>query len=169
MDTAGRQLRACAKRAGFGAGHLVHGVGDGAPWIASQMRRRFGSQGSYLLDFFHVCEYIAAAATAIEPQPAASRAWMQTQQHRLRTQHIDAVLDALQPHLEPPDTDEEHAPVRRCHRYLSQRLQHLDYQSAISQGLPIGSGEIESAHRYIVQKRMKLPGSVYTPCYRIVA
>jgi hypothetical protein len=65
----------------------------------------------------------------------------------------------LQPHLEPVEADEPQAPVRRCHRYLSQRLEQLDYQSAIAQGLPIGSGEIESAHRYIVQQRLKLPGS----------
>jgi len=29
----------------------------------------------------------------------------------------------------------------------------------LANNLPIGSGEIESAHRYIVQKRLKLPGS----------
>lgn len=157
VDTAGRQLRACAKRAGFGQGHRVHGVGDGAPWIAKQMQQRFGSQGAYLLDFYHVCEYLSAAAKAIEPR--ASQAWLQTQQHRLKTQQIDAVLDAMQPHIEPTDTHEQQAPVRQCHRYLSQRLQQLDYESAINQGLPIGSGEIESAHRYIVQKRLKLPGT----------
>lgn len=123
------------------------------------MRQRFGSQGSYLLDFYHVSEYLGAAAKAIEPQPPACQQWLQTQQHRLRTQQPDAVLCALQPHLEPPQTDDEHAPVRQCWRYLSQRLQHLDYHSALSQGLPIGSGEIESAHRYIVHKRLKLPGT----------
>jgi len=42
---------------------------------------------------------------------------------------------------------------------LSHRQDQLDYQSAMAQGLPIGSGEIESAHRYIVQKRLKLPGA----------
>ncbi len=26
-------------------------------------------------------------------------------------------------------------------------------------GLPIGSGEIESAHRYVIQERLKLPGA----------
>jgi len=25
--------------------------------------------------------------------------------------------------------------------------------------LPIGSGEVESAHRYVIQKRLKLPGA----------
>ena len=125
VDTAGRQLRACAKRAGFGKGHRVHGVGDGAPWIASQMRQRFGSQGSYLLDFYHVCEYLDAAAKAIEPQPQSSQEWLKTQKHRLQTQQIDAVLAALQPHLEPAQADEPQAPVRQCHRYLSQRLEQL--------------------------------------------
>jgi len=28
--------------------------------------------------------------------------------------------------------------------------------------LPIGSGEIESAHRYIIQRRLKLPGAWWT-------
>jgi hypothetical protein len=35
----------------------------------------------------------------------------------------------------------------------------LDYQKALSEGLPIGSGEIESAHRYVIQKRLKLAGA----------
>jgi len=31
-------------------------------------------------------------------------------------------------------------------------------QSAIAADLPIGSGEIESAHRYVIQERLKLSG-----------
>ncbi len=159
VDTAGRQLRACAKRAGFGKGHRVHGVGDGAPWIAAQVKQRFGSQGSYLLDFYHVCEYLSDAAKAIEPQPSAQQAWLSVQKQRLKDQQPDAVMNALHAQLEPAQTADDQAPVRRCHRYLSQRLHQLDYRSAIEQDLPIGSGEIESAHRYIVQKRLKLPGA----------
>jgi hypothetical protein len=37
------------------------------------------------------------------------------------------------------------------------------YPGALDQGLPIGSGEIESAHRYIIQQRLKLPGAWWTP------
>jgi hypothetical protein len=159
VNIAGRQLRACAKRAGFGVGHRVHGLGDGAPWIAAQVKQRFGSQGSYLLDFYHVCDYLSAAAQAIETQPGAQQAWLSTQKDRLCNEQPDEVVQALHAHLEPADTEEDQAPVRRCHRYLCQRLNQLDYKGALSQGLPIGSGEIESAHRYIVQKRLKLPGS----------
>ena len=43
-------------------------------------------------------------------------------------------------------------------RYLLNRMDQLNYQDALNKALPIGSGEIESAHRYVVQKRLKLPG-----------
>lgn len=159
VDTAGKQLRACAKRAGFGAGHRVHGVGDGAPWIATQVKQRFGSQGSYLLDFYHVCDYLSAAAEAINAQAAQRQSWLDKQKQRLKGQGLDALLNELKEHMEAAATPEEDAPVRRCHRYLSQRQDQLDYEGAIRQGLPIGSGEIESAHRYLIQKRLKLPGA----------
>ncbi len=60
-EAAGRQLLACAVRAGFGANSRVHAVGDGAPWIVGQVEEQFGDQGSYLIDFYHVCEYLSAA------------------------------------------------------------------------------------------------------------
>jgi hypothetical protein len=163
VETAGKQLRACAKRAGFGKGHCVHGVGDGAPWIAAQVKENFGGQGSYLVDFFHVCEYLSAAALAIHAQAAAQQQWLQTQKERLKTQGLGLLLNELQANLESSDTVDELAPVRRCYRYLSLRQNQLDYEDAIRKDLPIGSGEIESAHRYLVQKRLKLPGSWWTP------
>ena len=35
----------------------------------------------------------------------------------------------------------------------------VDNQTAIEKDLPIGSGEVESGHRSVIQKRMKLPGA----------
>ena len=159
VELAGKQLRACTKRAGFGAGHRVHGVGDGAPWIAKQMKQCFGSQGSYLLDFYHVCEYLSAAGKAIEGEPKACKAWLDKQKARLKGDGLGLVLSELQSNLELPEVAEESAPVRQCHRYLSARQDQLDYAHAIKQELPIGSGEIESAHRHVVQKRLKLAGA----------
>lgn len=159
VDTAGQQLMACATRAGFGRNTPVHAVGDGAPWIADQVEEQFGAQGGYLLDFYHVCEYLVAAAAFIVGEAPARAAWMDEQKERLKTQQADKVLQALQPHLEKADIADCDAPVRQCHRYLSHRQDQLNYQSALARGLPIGSGEIESAHRYIVQKRLKLPGA----------
>ncbi len=44
-------------------------------------------------------------------------------------------------------------------RYMKNRPGQFEYKSAIDQQLPIGSGKIESAHRSLIQKRLKLPGA----------
>jgi hypothetical protein len=159
VEEAGRRLFACAVRAGFGAASRVHAVGDGAPWIVGQIEERFGEQGSYLIDFYHVCEYLSAAAKTIAPDAAAGKVWMETQKNALKTGRVDAVLKALAPHREALDVSDDQAPVRVCHRYLDAREDQLKYREALAEGLPIGSGEIESAHRYVAQKRLKLPGA----------
>lgn len=163
VATAGQKLFDCAQQAGFGRDTHVHAVGDGAPWIADQVERQFGAQGSYLIDFYHVCDYLSAAAKSVVEEPAGQKTWMDEQKTRLKTRRCDEVLQVLQPHLEASGVDDSDAPVRQCHRYLSQRREQLDYQSALERDLPIGSGEIESAHRYIVQQRLKRPGAWWRP------
>ena len=61
--------------------------------------------------------------------------------------------------VEVPSVAEEDAPVRRAHRYLRNRLDQVDYKGAAERELPIGSGEIESSHRYVVQARLKRTGA----------
>jgi hypothetical protein len=83
---------------------------------------------------------------------------METQNNLLKNNDFAVVIANLIPYLEADGIDNDKAPVRACHRYLSNRTDQLDYRGAI-EGLPIGSGKIESAHRYVIQKRLKLPGA----------
>jgi len=157
VNDAGQALLNCAVAAGFGTQTHLHGVGDGALWIADQTNAKFGAQASYLADFFHVCEYLAASSKTCAPN--APQAWTEIQKSLLKNNDYAAVLDNLTPYLEVDEVENDKAPVRACRRYLSNRTDQLDYQGAIEKGLPIGSGEIESAHRYVIQKRLKLPGA----------
>ena len=157
VEESGRHWGRCAAKAGFGPGSQLHAVGDGAPWIANQVDLHFGTQGSYLVDFFHVCESLGAAAPVCAPDHP--QAWLDVQKERLKANQAPAVLDALAPFV----SAHEDAPVTACDRYLHHRLDQLDDQGAIQRGLPIGSGEIESAHRYIIQERLKLPGAWWSP------
>lgn len=159
VDQAGQHLFYCALKAGFGQGSRLHAVGDGAEWIAAQVERQFGANGSYLVDFYHVCDYLSAAAKALGPDQETTSIWLSTQKDRLKSQRAEEVIRDLETHLEAPDTPDTEAPVRCCHRYLANRMGQLDYQSALARDLPIGSGEIESAHRYVVQQRLKRPGA----------
>jgi hypothetical protein len=56
VDIAGAQLLECARRAGGSQQSQIHCVGDGAGWIVRQVEQRFGEQGRYLIDFYHVSE-----------------------------------------------------------------------------------------------------------------
>lgn len=158
VDKAGKILFDCARRAGFGRKTYLHAVGDGAAWISGQVEKQFGAQGHYLIDFYHTCEYIGNAAKACADGSDA-KARIERQEAALKNGQAQKVIDILEPRLEASDVEDKNAPVRACRRYLSNRAKQLDYPGARSKGLPIGSGEIESAHRYVIQKRLKIAGA----------
>ena len=151
----GTLCRDTAQAAGLVPRTRVHGGGDGAEWILTQFQEQFGAQGDYLVDFYHVSEYLAAAAAVIHPKNP--QRWRHRQQDRLLANQVAAVLHSLAPRLEPANSPA--TPVRAAHRYLDQRRAHLGYAGARAQGLNLGSGEIESGHRHVVQQRLKLAGS----------
>ena len=47
--------------------------------------------------------------------------------------------------------------------YLKRFIDAVDYDYFRAKGLPVGSGKVESAHRYIPQKRLKILGATWHP------
>jgi hypothetical protein len=143
--------------AGWSMNTRIHALGDGATWIYLQYLQMFASSpGAYLLDFFHVCEYLCAAQKA---GAGTHKRWLEVQKNRLLTNHPERILTALEPYTEALETSDEDAPVRSAIRYLSKRINQLDYQYAVENGLPIGSGMIEGGHRHVLQNRLKISGA----------
>jgi len=144
--------------AGWGLNTYLHMVADGAPWIYLQFLAMFRNNGSFLIDFFHVCEYLAAARSTA----GTHNRWLEVQKNRLKTGQVERVLKALRPSCEPAEIEDEHAPVRTALRYIENRMEQLDYKAAIENELPIGSGMIEGGHRHVLQKRLKISGAWWT-------
>ena len=159
VDEVGRRWGHCARQAGRGLNTPIHALGDGAEWIRLQTQEVFGQQGTFLCDYFHVSEYLGAAALSCRPK--APQRWRTIQQDRLKRGALGKVIDALAEHVEPIGTPEELSPVRNGHRYLSNRTDCLDYPRALRLGLPIGSGMIESGHRHVLQARLKKAGAAW--------
>lgn len=157
VNEAGQHMRHCVKVVGVNNDTKIHCVGDGAPWIANQIEEHFGANATYLIDFYHTCEYLSAAAPICAMNKEKS--WIEEQKKLLKAGQASQVLIALLPHIESQKMPDEEAPVRMCHRYIKSRLHQMDYKTAIDNDLPIGSGEIESAHRYVIQKRLKIAGA----------
>ena len=159
VEEIGRRWGHCAQQAGWGLNSEIHAVGDGAGWVQLQSQEVFRDQGVFLCDFFHVSEYLGAAAVSCRPgQP---NPWRRTQQQRLRRGAVQKVIEALESHLEPEATTDEESPVRQGYRYLNNRLDCLDYPRALRLGLPIGSGMIESGNRPVLQARLKQAGTAW--------
>lgn len=143
----------CALGAGWGALSKFHGVGDGAQWIEKTFAGSFGAQGSYLLDFFHLCEYLAEAGKSAEVDDG----WLTRQKGLLKQSRADEVLAELE--LLRLATEQDEGPICEAIRYMGNRGDQLEYRKAIESDLPIGSGMIESGHRHVLQRRLKIPGA----------
>lgn len=182
VERAGNLLYRAALRVGFGSKTEVHGLGDGAKWIEEQMTRVFGKQVNYLVDFYHMSEYLAKAA---EHSWASQKIeWRKKQEELLKQSKCEEVLKEIRKRL-PLDWEEkqeekkskkrsrkevsvidekkEETPVEKCYRYIANRKEHLDYRRALEKELPIGSGEVESSHRHVIQKRLKIAGAWWKP------
>ena len=151
-EKAGDQLEKCVKKIGLGNATKIHFVGDGAPWIAEQVERVFGSQATYLIDFYHLSEYLAESSELCSEE---KKIWLKTQQNKMKNNKLEEVIEELEKNL-PNDKEEK---IKKCLRYIENRKNQFDYKNAIENDLPIGSGEIESANKSIVQKRLKIPGA----------
>jgi hypothetical protein len=157
VSEAGEQLKACFVEAGGGKVTRLHCVGDAAPWIINQVEQRFGEAASYLIDFFHVSEYLSAAGEEIAGEKKGE--WLKAQQEKMKDNRASEVIELLRQAESSQKKEESDSAVRVCQRYLSNHEQYFDYKRALERGLPIGSGEVEGGHRWVIQKRLKLSGA----------
>ena len=162
-DEAGDQWLSCAIEQGLNRQSSIHCVSDGAKWIASQADRVFASQGHFLVDYYHLCEYIAdAAKECVGNDEKARKKWVDEQKARMKTDGSEKVLAELEPYCNGKAGKEANK-SEECHRYIRNRPGQFAYQTAEAANLPIGSGEIESSNRSVVQTRLKLPGAWWKP------
>lgn len=157
-DDTGRKLAVCAKLAGDKGRGKIHGVGDGATWIAEQIEKQFGARATYTIDFCHFASYLSEAAQCCAPNDTKS--WFNAQKKRMKANGYNAVLAELRDHIDNCAKSDT-CKAKKCFAYMDRRPSYFDYESTIASDLPIGSGAIESAHRSVIQRRLKLPGAYW--------
>ena len=160
LEQVGALWARAAQLAGWALNSKIHGLGDGAEWIERKLREIFGKDADYLIDYYHLLEYLSAAASTIAP--GKEKNWKRTQKRRLRKGQYKKVIAALKQALEPQEASDEEAPVRCAWRYMTNRPNAFNYHLALAKDLPIGSGMIESSHGHILQSRMKKNGMAWT-------
>jgi hypothetical protein len=130
-------------------------LADGALWIWNLADEHF-DQRIEISDYFHAAEHLFTAAAALFSDPATATTWADARKAELLTIGPGPVLAAFD-RATPPTS--KAAETRRIERaYFASRVDRMDYPSLRLDGLPIGSGAIESSADHVVQRRMKRAG-----------
>lgn len=130
---------------------------DGARWIWNRVQELFPTARE-ILDCYHCSEHLHAVAV-VQWKNSAGEAWewVEASMARLFCGEVEAVLQSL---VEVKASSEEAREVLgKCHAYLESNRDRIDYGGHRKGGYPLGSGAIESAHKFICQGRLKRSGA----------
>ena len=134
-------------------------VVDGADWAQA-----FGDAhcpgAVRILDFPHGAQRLSDVAEGVWGSGPPAQAWAAAQRAELRDGTPEAVLAAIR--AVPLGEAGDEAAASRVQAtvlgYLEPRLEQLRYAAFRAQGLPIGSGIVESANKTVVEARLKGAG-----------
>lgn len=140
---------------------LVDGNRDQLRYI-KRAARRVGVELTIVLDIIHVLEYLWKAAYAFQPAGTTeAETWVENRLlSLLNGQSGPGLAYSLRQMIKTHALDEKAArPVERAAKYLVRNAAFLHYDRALADGLPIATGVIEGACRYLVQDRMGRTGA----------
>jgi hypothetical protein len=132
-------------------------LADGAVWIWNLADEHFGERIE-IVDFYHASEHVWTLAHALfgEGSAMATR-WADFALIALRDEGAASLL-ALLAAITPPNLTVA-AVLARERQYFRSHQARMDYPAFHAQGLPLGSGAVESAGKHLVQLRMKRAGA----------
>ncbi|MEJ7586134.1 MAG: UPF0236 family protein [Ferruginibacter sp.] len=127
-------------------------IADGGTWIKNWIEDAFPEAVS-ILGYYHVCEHLHQFASTIFTDQGALKKWTDKQKELLLQSKVTKVISNIKrQNCESKD-------ALSIINYYATNAYRMNYQAYkyIGDGI-IGSGAIESAHRTVVQKRMKQSG-----------
>jgi hypothetical protein len=150
-------LHAAARHRGLTEHTVVATVLDGGNGLREAIEARFG-ECIVVLDRPHVSQHLHDVAKHMELGDRDRFAWVSRVLDDFFEGRAAKVFDELETYRGPGEER-----VSRFLKHLWRFQDAVDYGNAHGWGIPQGSGEIESAHRYIPQKRLKIPGACWHP------
>lgn len=157
IDALSPRLWLEALRQGVQTAPLVAWVSDGGRGFWRLYRERLAERATGILDFYHAAQHLWAGAVAwLAGHPQQAQAWFETARHRLRHGEANAVLTELAETLALEDLPASaRTTLQNLYEYLDKHRSHIDYEKFKELGLPLGSGMVESACKWLIQQRFK--------------
>lgn len=130
-------------------------IADGAKWIWNWVEDTY-PESVQIVDYFHAKEHLCEFAKQYFKNQKERDRWIDVQSNILIEHGVTPVIEALKKF--PGNT-------MKCNKliqYYQSNEKRMQYHVFREKGLLIGSGAIESAHKDVLQKRLKLSGQRWT-------
>ncbi len=139
-------------------------LGDGAEWLwprVDQLIWRLGvppDRVVQILDYYHNTEILW---DLVQLQPQLSQKQQRACYKRWKTLLWNGDLDALRQEVLPALRGKKRKQARTALAHFDQHAERMRYDEFKQQGLPVGSGHVESAIRRVINLRLKAPGTFW--------
>ena len=157
-DQVTEQMFRAACRHGLTERTIVVAPSDGVFGLREALEERFPNL-QFVLDYSHLKGHVYETADDMKLSGGIRERWTKTVLDDIWAGNVADVLERL---IDTYRTSGNQR-LRRLTEYLERFADSVSYQRLVDLGWPIGSGEVESAHRYIPQARLKIPGA----CWRV--
>ena len=137
-------------------------INDGAIWIANFIRDNYPN-ATDILDFYHASEYLHEFSKILFSKKISETErtkWIDKQILRLLNDKVKSVIQEIEQMVFNGKL--KTTAQRKIISYYRKNQNRMLYKTFRDRGLLIGSGPIESAHRFVLQKRMKQSGQKWT-------
>ncbi len=152
------QLHNAAVLTGMSSATDVIGVADGGIGLSEELKRQFPTM-QFILDKSHLKDHFFETAEKIGIAKEEQVKWVKSRVRAISNGNVEKILLELNEEYETKPNKR----LKRLIGYINRFYDALNYDSFKEKGYPIGSGEIESAHKSIPQKRLKIPGASWHP------
>lgn len=152
-----------AVRMGLCKAKAVFFVMDGGVWLWRMFEDRFEKCSKAMLDFYHLSQHLHVLGAALHGSGSEkAAAWCGKLLHDLRHHSPESLFKTLDELLEAPPSDPAvRETLRKENAYFRNHADHMDYAANAAQGIPIGSGSVESLCSQL-QNRLKRTGQFWT-------
>lgn len=132
-------------------------LSDGARGFWRLFDERFAKYAQGILDFYHAAQNLWKGAKAwLDGRTKQARAWFVAARRQLRRGQANKVLEDIEAALALEGLPTSaHQALTKVYNYLDKHRDHIDYAKFKELGLPIGSGIVESACKWLIQQRFK--------------
>lgn len=153
----GKLLKAHAAQVSFEQADQSISLTDGARWIATQICQMLLRIKVMLLDFYHLSQHVHAAAQCCLGQTEQAIEWAGARLKEFKEAGPAAVLAAIDALEKKVRSRLKRQELQKLRDYIVNRLEMLDYRTALARGWDIGSGPTEAMCKNLTL-RLKRPG-----------